>query len=313
MKNNKTLVITAFFALFAIQISAQGYNRISIDLEGGVTKPMDPFTHLYFPELASPFHVKAGVRVMGTPSFGLKASYTYEYFTEGSGSLPFKTTAQVGALEGVLNIGRACNFEEFSKHIGLSVHAGVGLGFLQGVDAKGETGIDRFGSVLFGISPQIRLTEKLSILTDISMYGNTRQDHSFDFKSVTDNRGFDGYFANISAGISLSLGKNDKNIDWKFRDAGLASKLDSLEEEIEALKIKTQINEDKLSGIDSKMLDDDNDGVANYLDEEKDTKEGAIVDTKGKTISLKGFDDLMADPVVGMKLFYTVQLGVYSN
>jgi OOP family OmpA-OmpF porin len=313
MKKNKFLVLGVLLVFSSIQVNAQGYNRFSVDVEGGVTRPMDKFTKGYTPELASPFHVKGGLRIMATPSFGIKVAYTYEYFTQASGSLPFKTIAQIGSLEGVINIGRTCHFEDFSKHIGLFFHAGVGVGYLQGVQSDGLKGSDRFGTVLFGISPQFRLSEKVSFLLDLSMYGNTRQDYTFDYKSKTNARGIDGYFANLSGGISISIGGNDKNIDWKFGDSDLASRLDSLQAELDAVKRKAKANEDRFEEIDTKMMDDDMDGIANYLDEEKESLEGAIVDTKGRTLPLKGFDNLLDNPVLGLKLFYTVQLGVYSK
>src|SRR5699024_4997796 len=39
-----------------------------------------------------------------------------------------------------------------------------------------------------------------------------------------------------------------------------------------------------ITGIRDDMKDSDNDGVPDYLDEEPNTPEGAIVDTKGRTV-----------------------------
>jgi outer membrane protein OmpA-like peptidoglycan-associated protein len=88
--------------------------------------------------------------------------------------------------------------------------------------------------------------------------------------SAVNNNGFDGAFMHWSAGLNIALGKNQKHADWIPNDGGA-------KDEIAALR-------NRLDKAEADMKDDDNDGVPNYLDEEKDTPAGSTVDSKGRAI-----------------------------
>ena len=77
--------------------------------------------------------------------------------------------------------------------------------------------------------------------------------------------------------------------------------------------MKTRVDgvDEDINSIEENMQDDDNDGVANYLDIEPDTKEGAMVNTKGEEMIMPEVDDLMKGN--GEGLFFTVQLGVFTK
>jgi OOP family OmpA-OmpF porin len=290
------------------------FNRLAVDFSAGINKPMASFTPGYFgPKLAGPIHVDLGVRYMANSKFGVKLGYGMESFKITSGNTTYKTSYNNISIQALMNIGRVCSFEDWTKSIGLFVHAGAGIGILGGTPIGGVKSKDRTGLFIAGFTPIFRVTEKISITADLSMVGTVKQDNTFDFQTRISRQGFDGYYATMSAGISISLGKKDKNIDWKFGDNDLKARIDSLE--VELIKTQTRIENIDLGvkAIETSMKDDDNDGVANYLDSEPDTQEGSIVNTHGQKVESPVFDDLFEDPAVTGGLFFTVQLGVYSR
>lgn len=291
------------------------YNRLSLDLSAGINKPMEAFTPGYSTGYASLFHADLGLRYMLNSKFGLKFDYAHEKFENAKkSSNKFVTSYDRITFQGVVNLGRVCNFEDWTQKLSFLVHGGPGLGILSGESKANVKGTDKTGLFVLGGTAMLKLSEKVALTGDLSMYGTILQSHTFDYKGITKTRGFDGYFGTMSVGVTISLGKNTKSVDWMFEDSGLQSRIDSLE--IEILKMKT--NMDTLGGsvreIREDMRDSDNDGVANYLDEEPNTPKGAIVNTKGVEIKMPDIKDLIGqDTLVSGGLFYTVQLGVYSR
>jgi OOP family OmpA-OmpF porin len=315
IKSTFSLFIALLLVLFTTNLSAQvkDFNRLSIDGSIGANKAIAPkavgYTYPYF----SILHGDLGVRYMANSKFGVKLEASIDRFTGESGALESKGRLLKGSIQAVANLGRIANFEDWTKKISLLAHAGPTVGFLKDVAATPAAGYDKIGGLVIGLSPIFKLSDKLAITTDLSVVGTFAQQHTYDYRAMPTIPGFDGYYGTASIGISLYLGKKSTHIDWKFEDdAALKKRLEELEAELENTKGDVDLLSQDLKAMEAKMKDDDNDGVANYLDIEPDTKEGAIVNTKGQEVKTPKFDDLMNnDPNQG--LFYTVQLGVFAN
>lgn len=315
----KKFTSSFIYALIALSISAQvsaqvkDFNRLSIDGSIGINKAIAPrisgFNYPYFDLL----HGDLGVRYMANSKFGVKFEGSIDRFTGETATIQSKGRLIKGSLQAVANLGRIANFEDWTKVISLLAHAGPAIGWLKDVSATPVSGFDRIGGLVVGVSPIFKLGNKMSITTDLSVIGTFRQTHTFDYRNKPQIFGFDGYYGSASIGLSYYLGKKETHLDWKYEDdAALKKRLDELEAELENTKGDVDLMSQEIKAIEAKMMDDDNDGIANYLDIEPDTKEGAIVNSKGQEVATPKFDDLMNnDPNQGM--FYTVQLGVFAN
>ena len=278
----KKIILTLVFALALTSLSAQtetvkttetvtttetGFNKWSFELAAGFNKPQRPMTAGYTTTLISPFVVDLGARYMFNNKFGLKADFGYNSFTEKSNTPSFDTKYYRVDLQGVANLGRIMSFETWTKSIGLLGHAGFGLSMLERKDPSYLK--DRMGNFMAGLTGQIKLTDRISLTGDFTTIVNAKQNRAFDGASPSYNRGFNGILFNGTAGITVYLGKNAKHADWVIDNEGRFDVIDS-----------------RLSAIETKMLDTDNDGVADYLDQEPTTAAGAMVDTKGRSIDL---------------------------
>ncbi len=251
------------------------YNKWSIDVSAGINKPVRPVSTGSFSETPSFFSANIGARYMFNTKAGLRASLGYNSFNEGDAAVAFESTLYTFSLEGIVNIGNVLNFNEWTQNFSILGHAGLGYGRL-----TSTTPIDRsFGdadqmlSAIIGISPQVRLSDRVSLFGDLTAVGNVRQDLTFD--GAVNNRtirGFDGFYITASAGISISLGKNQVHADWYIEESIDEEQIASLEERIE--KVETD------------LIDTDQDGVADYLDREKNTVSGVAVDTKGYAVDV---------------------------
>jgi outer membrane protein OmpA-like peptidoglycan-associated protein len=270
----KKILLVFVFALGLNTLSAQNesvekkavdFNQWSVELSGGFNKPQRPMTAGYYTTVVSPYTVDFGVRYMFNNKFGLKADFGFNSFTEEDGSMPFDTKYYRADLQGVANLGRIMNFENWTNTFGLLGHAGFGLSFLERKDPTYVK--DRMGNFMVGVTGQIKLSDRIVLTGDFTTITNTKQNVAFDAASANNIRGFNGSLFTGTAGITVYLGKNAKHADWTIDNEDRFDAIDA-----------------RFVAIENKMLDTDNDGVADYLDQEQNTPAGQMVDTKGRSI-----------------------------
>lgn len=209
--------MTLAFALGLIHVNAQtestanNYNKWSVELAGGLTKPQRPFSSGYSTSTPSPWVGDLGVRYMFNNKFGLKVDFGYNSFTSKSSSIDFDSKYYRVDLQAVANLGRIMNFETWTNTFGLLGHAGFGYGQLRSDYFKGA---DEVGNFIAGVTGQIRLSNRVALTGDFSTILNASQDHTFDGAYVGENRGFSGLIFNGTVGLNVYLGKNTKHADW---------------------------------------------------------------------------------------------------
>jgi len=270
----KKILLTLFFALALNTLSAQNesvekkpidFNQWSFELAGGFNKPQRPMTAGYSTSVVSPYTVDLGVRYMFNNKFGLKADFGYNSLTGKDESIDFDTKYYRADLQGVANLGRIMNFENWTNTFGLLGHAGFGLSFLERKDPTYVK--DRMGNFMVGVTGQIKLSDRIALTGDFTTITNAKQNVAFDGASANDIRGFNGSLFTGTVGLTVYLGKNAKHADWTIDNEDRFDAIDA-----------------RFMAIENKMLDTDKDGVADYLDEEANTPAGAMVDTKGRSI-----------------------------
>jgi OOP family OmpA-OmpF porin len=247
------------------------YNRWSIDFNGGLSRPTTPFLPGYYVEDLSFFHVDLGARYMFNPKFGMKVDFGYDSFENPKDVLPFKSQYYRVNLQGVFNVGRALNFEEFTQSFNIQTHGGLGYSFMNSNNFDGN---DQMTNLLIGLTGQYKLSEKVALNADFTMINNIRQHYTFDgtsnFGDTREDRGFNGTLYNATIGLSIYLGSNDVHADWAYE----------MQDERQAE------TEDRMAEIETMMNDTDRDGVPDYLDVENNTTNGVAVDARGRSIDL---------------------------
>ena len=244
------------------------FNKWSVDLNAGLSKPTAPFSVNYYAANTNFIHGDLGVRYMFNNKFGLKLDFGLDSFENKSESFEFKGMYYRTSLQGVINLGRIMNFEDWTNTINLQAHTGAGFSFMTNDNFDGNDDMTNF---ILGLTAQFRLSNRVALNADFTMINNVNQQYTFDgFEdpAVKEDRGFNSTLYNATLGISIYLGKNEKHADWVTND----SKYDALEKRVADLEI---------------MLNDtDKDGVADAFDVEPNTITGIDVDTKGRGIDM---------------------------
>ncbi|UUC44546.1 OmpA family protein [Flavobacterium cerinum] len=242
------------------------FNKWSIDINGGVSKPTASMTTGYFAKDYNLFHADLGVRYMFNSKFGLKADVGYDQFENAPKSASFEAKYYRTTLQGVVNLGRVLNFEDWTQRLNVQAHTGIGYAFMTNDRYKGN---DNMLNHIVGLTGQIKFSERIALNADFSMINNVRQSRTFDGAVAPEDRGFNGTLYNATVGLSIYLGKNERHADWYYEE----DKVDRLAE-----------LEQRIGDLETMMNDSDKDGVPDYLDAELNTIPGVAVDTKGRAI-----------------------------
>lgn len=285
------------------------YDKWSLELGVGQAKGLNPYSVGYRssnPEKYFNFnqvnHFDGALRYMFTPKFGLKIDGAYNILKpeEGNGSLPFETKHIRVGLQAVLNLGRIMNFETFTKRFGLLGHGGiqvhqityndVNLSFL----TEPITFTEDDGGIIFGVTPQFRISNTFALHADFSYLYNTRQHWTWDGRTENNSENLVSTMVNVSAGLTIYIGKKDVHADWFYEDMKSGNNQSNVE--LDNLR-------NRLRNMETKMtLDSDKDGIPDYLDgcpfeagtkenngcPEKDTDGDGVMDKDDECVTIPG-------------------------
>ena len=257
------------------------YNRWSVDINTGQSQGIRPYGTGYYGSNPQDYfggfdlnHFGAGVRYMISPRFGVKLDLAYDRFQnlDGSGSLPFDVRQYKIGFEGVVNAVRLLSFEERAGRFGLLFHGGVQIAQRSPEMGFNAGGHDYDGGIMFGVTPQLRLTKRLGIQADITMNSNIRQHINWDGSQSDANNNLAGSMYTVSLGLNYSFGKEEIHGDWAIIADERLAELDELDR--------------RIGEIETMMNDSDKDGVPDYLDVENNSIAGVAVDSKGRMVDL---------------------------
>lgn len=212
------------------------YNKWSIDLGAGMNKPLRPMKSGHYTKTPDFLTGHVGVRYMFNDKFGLRANVMYNKFEDASKSLDFESELWSYGLEGVVNIGNVLEFGSWTNTFGLLGHIGGSYSTLKGKKPL-KSSTDAMGTITAGLTPQVRLGNRVALFVDVSMHGNIRQDLTFDGQGSRGSlKGFDGYYMTTTAGLNIYLGKHGKHADWHYEASSVNEELDRLENRLAQLE-----------------------------------------------------------------------------
>ncbi len=264
------------------------YNKWTIELTAGQSKGTRPFSEGYYSSNPDSFFgtvnvntFSVGVRYMFSSRFGLKVDVSSDRFenNKNTTSLDFQLQQYRVGFQGVVNASRLFNIQKELGRLSLLVHAGIQI-----AQSTPKLKADQYlpdyyydkseynGGVMFGISPEVRISKKFSVIGDFSTISNFRQHFTWDGRLNDEKNNLSGQMIMASLGVTYSFGKDNIHGDWAIIDE---SKL----KEIEAL-------DKRIGDLESMMNDTDKDGVPDYLDVENNSIAGVAVDTKGRMVDI---------------------------
>jgi OOP family OmpA-OmpF porin len=249
MKNK--FLLTAVMALFLTGAFAQestksepAYNKWSLEGGIGLNKPFHNFSPGYRSATPDFFAAELGVRYMLNQFFGLKLNFGYDQFTEADDSFgSFSTNMYNLSFQGVSNLGRIMNFENWTKTFNLLAHAGMGVGIMD-YDVDADT--DYIGNFIGGLTGQAKLSPRVSLYVDVTAMSLVRPNLSFNGGPKTgDNLPL---VINGTVGLSIALGKKAVHADWYLSDQAITDAFDSRLTAVESGLAENKVADQQLAG-----------------------------------------------------------------
>ena len=237
----KTFVF--LFAIVTFSLSAQNFNKWSLDVGGGfhdIPFGLSPGSDINHPDL---WQANIGIRKMFNENFGVRLGFGMNKI-KGKSTNPFEANFSRVSLEGVANAGNYLNFQNWTKRFNLLLHAGVGFGQLDNVTPLNANNDSSF-HLIFGFTPQYRISNRLSLFLDYSILTNYNQSRTFNGATVAGFKDTQATILNTSIGVNFAIGKYKRHADFwrKEEDSKLANevevikqRLDSVENEVAELK-----------------------------------------------------------------------------
>jgi len=281
-------LITTIFICSSFLITAQDasvytdeYNKWSLELNTGQGKGIKPYAEGYFGSNPNKVfgdmmlnHYGLGVRYMFSPKFGimLDGGYTNVRNFGSTESLPLELDNIRIGFQGVINATRLLNLQEKLGRFGMLFHGGIQVAHMTPQMGPNEGRNEWNGGVMFGFTPELRLTKNIALTADFSMISNIRQHFNWDGSYSDGNNNLSGSMYTTTLGISVSFGSEKMHGDY-------AILTDKTVKELEAL-------EQRVAKMETDLMDSDMDGVPDYLDAEPNSIAGVAVNSKGKMIDL---------------------------
>ena len=264
------------------------YNKWTIEVTAGQSKGTKPFTEGYYSSNPDKLFgslkmntFSLGVRYMFSAKFGLKADLSSDLFSnnKNTDSKDFKLQQYRFGVQGVVNASRLFNIQQELGRLSILIHAGLQAARSTPKYKADENVPGYFYNkselnlgVMFGISPEVRLSKKFSIIGDFSTLTNFRQHFTWDGRVSDKANNLSGQMIMSTIGLTYSFGKDNIHGDWAIIDEGKLREIEELDK--------------RIGELESMLNDTDKDGVPDYLDVENNSIAGVAVDTKGRMVDI---------------------------
>ena len=272
-------------------------NNWILEASVGNVKGVKPYSDKYFSSKANSFFgqwepnsFSIGGRYLMGEVFSVKGSLGYDRFrnynnesqTSNLPSRPFELRQFNLQIQGVANLAKLFNVHKQLNRFAFLVHGGIQVASMtsktQNYWEAGELVNQNYnvteynGGLVFGVTPEFRITKKLAIQLDVTSIHNYRQHFNWDGSYAADTEKLSGNSVSLNLGLSFSLDKNTMHGDWfVFPDKN--------EKRIKAL-------ENRVGDLENQMIDTDKDGVPDYIDQENNSVAGVAVDARGRMLDI---------------------------
>lgn len=187
------------------------YNRLSFEFATGYAKPLNTYQKNLNSDFSSFKHLEFGARYMITEKFGVRLNYANDRFKNYPNGYFGSNFSRVG-VSGVYNIGKSFGLDTSTRNtIGLLAHAGVGYTRLKPINRDAE----QIGALVLGITPQVKISERIAFFADVSYTANFKQHYRYDGSLIsTDYEPTVGSHVTASVGLMFYLGSQRYHSDW---------------------------------------------------------------------------------------------------
>ncbi len=245
MRKVYTIVLALITITCSVATAQVDYNKWSVGLNVGGHYGSTPSS--LSTKTASIAHYGLNGRYMMNNRVGIMLDAGLDTYKYTGKNLEMKSNYFRTSLQGVMNVGDILKFDTWTKCLGLMVHAGAGVSVLTNhKDTREKYNIGKRQDLMLngivGITPQVKLGERVSLNLDFSFITNVKQNWNYDMRTATNPVALKNTMVNWSLGATFYLGKNASHADWKATSYGAAAvtPTNNYEQRIQELEHKIQ-------------------------------------------------------------------------
>jgi hypothetical protein len=214
----KQLFIFLLVFIAAGVFSQKNYNKLSFELASGFSKPLSNISTTGEGTYITSPNWNIGLRYMFNSNLGLKGSFNFDEFKEnGIGTKHHRFN-----LDGYYNIGNWFDLNYVSKgSVALYSHFGIGATYvnstIKGLSVGYIPGWERQLDTSLGLSPRFRLSDAISVFTDINYIMALKQHFNYSGEPIINagSSGVNGAHFTVCIGFSIVLdNKYDDHVDF---------------------------------------------------------------------------------------------------
>jgi OmpA-OmpF porin, OOP family len=201
---NLCIVIFSMFVLQAGFSQERDFNRFSIELQAGLHVPLILNDNIENKDYSDFRSGTAGVRYMFTECFGLRVNYGYHSFLN-------KENEDEGLNYHRFTLSGVWNFR-LGNSFGFLAHGGLGYGLAAAPNANKN---EQTAFFVLGLTPQVKLSERVALFVDGSYLVSAHQQNLFDGSPINSNvEARTAAFGTLSLGVNIYIGKESSHADW---------------------------------------------------------------------------------------------------
>jgi len=210
MKASFTLLIVALLCSVSMY-SQRSFGQYSVEAGYGIGISGKP-------GLTDNAHFNIGGRYMFNEYWGVKGDFGHdEFYNDADEGVKYnRLTAHA-----IYNLGRYISLPDATNgYFNVLAHGGLGVGMFKSNSPTirpSQRDTDAMGDLILGLTPQFWLSENLALHVDAAYTVHFSQhfNYSGEFRTPYGPKAFVGGQFNASIGLTLYLGRNRSDNDWR--------------------------------------------------------------------------------------------------
>jgi OOP family OmpA-OmpF porin len=193
----------------------------SVEVGSGISNGTMPYTNGYYTSIDNQLFkgivfntYSLGASYQFSEIVGLKMDMAFDRFINSpeTKSEPFEAGQYRASVQTVFNLNSFFKPFNSGARSNVLLHAGLNIALMSPIKGdydKVVSNNDIYGGIVFGITPTLKLSNKVSIFVDASYFNNYDQSLTWNGKDAADNDEANMY--SVTFGLSFALGGSKKN------------------------------------------------------------------------------------------------------
>jgi len=221
-KSNTSVPIDSIKTSKDSSIATANHSKWFIEIGTGISNGSRPYTNGYYTnvnnQLFNSFILNSyliGARYNFSEIVGLKMDVAFGRFinSKETKSKSFELAQYRTSLQAVFNLNSFVQPVNAVSRFNVLFHGGIHIAIMYPISSDNNKKLskdDKYGGIVFGITPILRISKKTSIFVDVSSFNNYGQNLTWNGKHSSVSNNAEGHMYSGTFGLSFALDNTKK-------------------------------------------------------------------------------------------------------